>query len=296
MIISASYKTDIPAWYGEWFMGRLRAGCCAVANPYSNVVSRVALTREAVDGFVFWTRNLGPFLPHLPEVRERGYPFIVHHGLLGYPRALERTQVDVARAAASLHALAREYHPRVAIWRYDPVVVTSLTPLQWHLDNFRRLAELVAGATDEVVISFAQIYSKTRRGLERAAREQGFTWEDPSEEAKRQLTAEFVAVGQAHGLSVSVCAQAQYAVAGAAEARCVDPFRLSEVAGYAIEAPKKPHRKECGCYASKDIGAYNTCPHGCVYCYAVASCEAARRRYQAHDPERDELSGAERRR
>jgi hypothetical protein len=135
MIISASYKTDIPAWYGEWFMTRLRAGSCEVMNPYNNVPYTVSLAREAVDGFVFWTRNIGPFLKHLPEVRERGFPFIVHQGILGYPRELERTQLRPEQAARDMRELAETYHCRMPVWRYDPVLFTSLTPYDWHLEN-----------------------------------------------------------------------------------------------------------------------------------------------------------------
>lgn len=289
MIISASYKTDLPAWYGEWFISRLRAGYALVANPYNNVVSRVSLTRDSVDGFVFWTRWIRPFLGHLPEVRERGFPFIVHQGILGYPRALESTQTPVERAAQDMHTLAREYHPRVAVWRYDPILFTSLTPFDWHLSNFRQIAGQVAGATDEVVVSFAQIYQKTRRNVEQAAREYGFTWEDPADEMKRELAGRLAQIAGEYGLQLSMCAQSQYIVRGVAEARCIDPFRLSDVAGYMIQALKKPHRKGCGCYQSKDIGTYNTCPHGCVYCYAVASCPAAKARLKQHDPAGERL-------
>lgn len=197
--------------------------------------------------------------------------------------ALERTQVAPARAAATLHTLARDYHRRAAVWRYDPLLLTSLTDCEWHLRNFRRLAGMLAGATDEVVISFAQFYAKTRRGLQRAAREHGFTWEDPAEEVKRALVGELSGIARGHGLQLTVCAQSHYVVPGAREARCIDPLRLSEVAGYMITAPQKPHRT-CGCYQSKDIGTYNTCPHGCVYCYAVAEAQAARTRHRLHDP------------
>lgn len=290
MIISASYKTDIPAWYGDWFINRLRAGSCTMTNPYNNALHTVALTREAVDGFVFWTRDIRPFLPRLDEVRDRGFPFIVHHGLMGYPRPLERTQVAVDGAVTAMHTLAREYHPRVAIWRYDPVLFTSLTPYDWHLKNFRELAAKLEGAVDEVVLSFAQVYKKTERNLDRAAREHGFEWHDPEDEVKCELAAELAIIAAGHGMQLALCAQTQYVVSSAVSARCIDPFRLSDVAGYVITAPRKPHRPNCGCYQSRDIGAYNTCPHGCAYCYAVASCEAARERYRNHDPEAARLS------
>lgn len=288
MIISASYKTDIPAWYGEWFMNRLRAGYCQMANPYNNALSTVPLTRETVEGFVFWTRNIRPFMEHLREVRECGFPFIVHQGLMGYPRELELTQAAPEPAAQAMHQLAQDYHPRVAIWRYDPIIFTSLTPFDWHVESFGRLAALLAGATDEVVVSFAQIYAKTRRSLDRAGSAGGWTWEDPADDVKLGLVGKLLAIAQSRGLQLSVCAESQYLIPGATEARCVDPFRLSDVAGHAIPARKKPHRK-CGCYESRDIGAYNTCPAGCVYCYAVANCPATRERYRQHDPQAELL-------
>ena len=77
MIISASYKTDIPTFYGEWFMNRLKARYCKMVNPYSQQVYSVDLTPKSVDGFVFLTKNIGPFLKPLAEVKRIGYPFIV---------------------------------------------------------------------------------------------------------------------------------------------------------------------------------------------------------------------------
>ncbi|HWI56393.1 MAG TPA: DUF1848 family protein, partial [Bacillota bacterium] len=175
MIISASYRTDIPTFYGEWFLNRLRAGYCKVINPYSRHVNRLSLLPETVDGIVFWTKNVGPFLQHLPEVKQRGFPFILQHTITGYPRALEQAVVDAAKAVEHLRRVADSFGPRVCVWRYDTILHSSLTPRKSHLETFTRLSKALAGATDEVVISFAQIYQKTRRNLEHAAREHNFT-------------------------------------------------------------------------------------------------------------------------
>ncbi|MBI3910158.1 MAG: DUF1848 domain-containing protein [Armatimonadetes bacterium] len=285
MIISASYRTDIPAFYGAWFLHRLRAGYCLVVNPYSGQPYRVSLARSDVDGFVFWTKNLGPFLPTLEEVRERGYPFAVQYSITGYPRALEYSVVDAGRSMEHVRRLAGEYGPRVAVWRYDPLLFSSLTPLDYHRRNFAELARRLAGATDEVVVSFAQIYQKTRRNLNRAAHRFGFTWWDPPDEVKRNLAAELAQIAAAHGMQLSLCSQRQFLAPGIEDARCVDAHRLSDVAGRRIAAPHRGHRPECGCYASRDIGDYDTCPHGCVYCYAVLHRQRARERYRRHDPQ-----------
>jgi hypothetical protein len=285
MIISASYRTDIPCFYGEWFMRRLDAGYCRVLNPYGGQVHRVDLRPQAVDGFVFWTKNLGPFLRRLPEVRRRGYPFVVQYAINAYPRALEVSVVDARRSVEHVHAIAADHGPRSVVWRYDPIVFTSLTPAAFHLENFATLAEAVRGATDEVIVSFAQIYRKTRRHLEAAAAREGFSWEDPADPVKRALAERLANVARLNGMQLTVCAQRHYVVPGAGEARCVDARRLADVAGHPVRAPVQGNREDCRCHRSRDIGDYDTCPHGCVYCYAVNDRDLARQRYRRHDPE-----------
>src|SRR5277367_1660664 len=141
MIISASYKTDIPTFYGEWFMNRLRAGYCKMVNPYNRRVIRVPLNREAVDGIVFWTKNVGPFLQHLAEVKERGYPFVVQHTINGYPRELEQAVVNASRAVEHVRSLAEQFGPQVCVWRYDTIINSSLTPREFHVETFGQLAK-----------------------------------------------------------------------------------------------------------------------------------------------------------
>src|SRR6266436_8963379 len=177
MIISASYKTDIPTFYGDWFMNRLRAGYCKMVNPYNRSAIRVSLELGNADGFVFWTKNVGPFLKHLTEIRNRGFPFVVQHTINAYPKALEYAVVNATRSVENMHRIAQEYGWRVPVWRYDTVVISSETPIDFHRRNFGSLCQQLEGATDEVVISFVQLYKKTLRNMEWAAREFGFSWE-----------------------------------------------------------------------------------------------------------------------
>ena len=269
MIISASYRTDIPAFYGDWFIARLAAGFCRTVNPYGRQVHTVRLDAEAVTGFVFWTKNLGPFRCALDQVRARGFPFVVQYTINAYPRALETSVTDADRAIGHMRGLASEFGPRAGVWRYDPVIATSMTPPDWHVANFTRLADRLADATDEVVISFAHIYRKTRRNMDAAARLNGFDWDDPADDDKRELARRLAAIAAERGIRLTVCSQAAYLVPGAAPARCIDAERLADVAGRPIEARAKGNRPDCMCSESRDIGDYDTCPHGCVYCYAV---------------------------
>ena len=289
MIISASYRTDIPAFYGQWFMTRLNAGFCRVVNPWGGQIHTVRLDAEAVDGFVFWTRNAAPFLSQLAEVRRRGFPFVIHYTVTGYPRALETSVQNAEAAADTMRRLAGEYGSGAVVWRYDPIVDCSLTPPDYHLAAFARLARSLEGASDEVVISFAHIYRKTRRNMDRAASAGGFHWRDPEAAEKRALTAALAEAAGERGLRLTVCAQADCLAGRAAPARCIDAGRLSTVAGRAIAAPEKGNRPGCLCHESRDIGAYDTCPHGCVYCYAVERRARAVARFKRHDPEAEFL-------
>jgi len=289
MIISASYKTDIPAFYGEWFMRRLQAGWCQTHNPYGRQVYTINLRREpddagreGVDGIVFWTKNIAPFMRHLAVVAECGYPFVVQHSITGYPRVLEQRVVDWERAAACVREIARTYGPRAAIWRYDPILFTDITPPEWHAETFARLAGQLAGAVTEAVVSVAQIYRKTRRNMAAAAAVAGFDWtphEAHSERYGRELIARLAGIARAHGIALKVCAQERFLLPGLVEeARCIDAAWFGGV------YKRHGNRTECACSASRDIGEYDTCPHGCVYCYAVHNRARALARLRRHDP------------
>lgn len=289
VIISASYRTDIPAFYGQWFRNRFRAGYAKVTNPYGRQVSRVSL-RDGVDGFVFWTRNARPFRTVLEEVRGAGLPFVVQYTVTAAPRALENSVIHPAQAAEDIHFISETYGSRAVVWRYDPILATDMTTRSWHLSTFARLADGLAGQVDEAVISFAAIYRKTERNLSAAGRAANFGWADPDDDSKRALATDLAALAAARGMRLTVCSQEAYTVPGTAPAACVDARRLEDVAAgwglaHRIAAKVKGNRPGCACHESRDIGAYDSCPHGCVYCYAVASREAAKRRHQAHDPE-----------
>ena len=292
MIVSASYRTDIPAFYGDWFMKRLAAGHALVANPYGGKPYRVSLAAGEVEGFVFWTRNIGPLRDRLGDIAAAA-PFMVQFTVTGYPRALEPGVIETETAIAQIRALSDSFGPRAVVWRYDPVQETDLTPAPWHLGNFARLAEALRGYVDEVTISFANIYAKTSRNMTIAAREHGFAWRDPAGEEKRALARTLAEIATSHGMRLTVCSQPEFPVEGAAAARCVDAGRLSDIAGREVGARIKGNRPGCLCSESRDIGAYDSCPQGCAYCYAVSSRDRAKRFLATHDPKAASLAGSE---
>ena len=289
MIVSASYRTDIPAFYGDWFRARLAEGYALVANPYGGPDYRVDLGQEAADGFVFWSRNPTPFRPVLEHLAGQRRPFVLQFTITGYPRALESAVPAAEAAVALLRDLAGRFGKRSLVWRYDPILISGLTSEAWHGENFAKLAGELAGSVDEVVLSFAQIYAKTGRNLAAAGRRHGFAWRDPPDEEKRRLIAQLAQCAAEKGMQATVCAQPHLLAGSARPALCIDGARLSDVAGRPIAAKVKGNREGCACHESRDIGAYDSCPQGCTYCYAVRDPAKAKARLKAHDPMAERL-------
>ena len=294
MIVSASYRTDIPAFYADWFLNRVAAAEVRFRNPFGGGIVTVSLRAEDVSGIVFWTRNFAPLMDRLAPVEERGWPFVVQFTVTGYPRPLEPSTIRAEDAAAQIAQLARRFGPRAAVWRYDPVLLSSATGPDWHRATFTRLARMLRGHVDEAVLSFVEPYRKTRRNLDRLARRAGIGWRLPEPDEKAALVRDLAAIAGDAGMALTLCTQPALAalVPGiAAPARCIDTGRLGDVAGRPVAAPVKGNRPGCLCAASRDIGAYDTCPHGCAYCYAVADRSRAKAAYAAQDAGAEMLGG-----
>jgi hypothetical protein len=271
-VISASRRTDIPAFYTPWLLARLRAGLCHVDSPYGGGVRRVDLRPEAVRALVLWTRNPAPLLPHLDALA--AYPSYAMVTITGYPRALEPAAPTEADAVAAFRRLAEAWGPSRVHWRYDPVLLSAETPAAVHRANVARLAAALAGHTARCIVSFTDFYAKTRRNLA------GVAYTDPDADARSALAAELAEIAAGHGIAMHACCEAGLPLPGA---HCVDASLIAALSPGAALATA-PSRAGCGCAASVDIGAYDTCAHGCRYCYATSAPAAALRRRAEHDP------------
>lgn len=254
-------------------MAQLQAGHAMVRNPYGGKDYRVSLTRDDVDGFIFWTRNARPFSRGLAAARLVA-PFFVQYTVTGYPEVLERGVPPAVHAIAEIERIVSEYGPGSVVWRYDPVIWTGLTDREFHLRNFARMADRLTGLVDEVTVSAATLYAKSRRNLAKHA--PGIAAVDPPDDDKRSLLADLGAMALARGMKPTVCSQPQLLSEGLKAAKCVDAERLQRVGGPVFKARRKGNRKGCECAESRDIGHYDSCAHGCLYCYAVNDHEKAR--------------------
>ena len=291
-IISASRRTDIPAFYAEWFMNRIHAGYVRWQNPFSGVPYTVSLSPEDVSAIVFWSKNYSPLLPHLDELDRLVYGMVFHFTITGLPRLFEPLVPDLDELLESARLLASRYGPDALLWRYDPVVISNTTPPEHHMRRFREIAAGLEGLTKRCFFSFAIFYNKVLKNTARLKDEAGIECTQITINEQLHIAAALGDIAAEHGIEMYSCCGAHLVDGRIMRAHCVDGELLQRLFPDKIgSVPKHPTRKQCGCYESTDIGAYNTCPHGCVYCYANASKEVAKRVHSQHDPMRDTLTG-----
>ncbi|WP_252090847.1 DUF1848 domain-containing protein [Pseudomonas sp. MWU13-3659] len=286
MIISASRRTDIPAFYADWFMNRVQQGFLLTRNPFNyHQISRVSLDPADVDAIVFWTRNPRHLMKSLDTLDARGLRYYFHYTITGYPRAIEKSVPRPMDAIRCFIDLSQRVGPGKVIWRYDPILVSNLIDLAEHKRLFAKIAGLLAGHTERVVISFADFYKKTSSNL---AKVEGLICSDvlASPDALLDLAHYMAQVAQAHGMQIQSCAEeVDTDAAGIAHGKCIDDRLLADLFGITLKGTKDVgQRAACGCIKSVDIGVYNTCLHGCAYCYATFNHEKTLAQRQQHDP------------
>lgn len=186
-IISVSRRTDIPAFYPDWFMNRLAEGFAGWVNPFGGQKYKVSLTHEDVMAFVFWSKNYEPFIEQLKKIRERNIPVMFNYTITGLPNIFECNLVEPEKAIENLKEISRLYSPDHINWRYDPIVVSTVTDESYHLERFRWLAERLTGHVTRCYFSFAIMYGKVERNFKKFEQELQINVVDPEKNQKLSL-------------------------------------------------------------------------------------------------------------
>jgi len=297
-IISASRRTDIPAFYSEWFMNRIRVGWCQVPNPLNyNQLSYVSLKPEDVAAIVFWSKNPKPMLKYLPELDDRGFRYYFQFAVNDYPSILEPNIPSLQMRLETFREISNHVTPLRAIWRYDPIIISNYTPPDFHRDKFSAIADALKGYTKRVMVSLIDYYRKTDRRLAELEKE-GYQFDREAAQAHIvwDLLKDLSSMAKSNEMEIFTCAEERdFSDAGIYPGRCIDGdllFRLWALHGHTQKDPTQ--RDACLCVVSKDIGINDTCIHGCPYCYSTRNIEIARQRHSEHEPESPVIWGAAR--
>ncbi len=280
MIISASRRTDIPALYSEWFINRLTEGYVLIKNPRNpNRLSRVVLNTDVVDCIVFWTKNPAPILNRLNNIENMKYPFYFQFTLTPYGQQVEPGLPSKVERIETFKKLSDKIGSHRIVWRYDPVIVNKKYTISYHLDSFGEMAKELTGYTNQCIFSFIDLYAKIKN------RTKGIVDTEINEWNMDTIASGFSKIASEHGINLKTCGEvinlSQY---GISHASCIDKKMIENIIGYKINAKKDTNQREvCGCIASIDIGSYDSCSHGCVYCYATTNDGTVRKNISIHD-------------
>ena len=288
MILNTGQRTDIPAFYSEWFMNRVREGFVMVRNPYNqSAVTRFEIRPDIVDMIGFCSKNPIPMLPHIAELNERGFAQYWQVTITAYGRDIEPGVPDKREIVAAFQKLSALAGKERIAWRYDPIFLDSKYTADYHCRAFERLARALSGWTDYCVISFIDIYPKVRRNFPEAR--------EMTEQEKTALGKDLIAIAAANKITIRTCGEGDFLSAYGAECGgCMTPAIYEKALGQPLNFPRfTPSRSECACYLSCDIGAYSSCRHYCHYCYANSDWRAVKRNAARHDPRSPFLLGGE---
>lgn len=264
MILSVSRRTDIPNYYSDWFIARIKEGFLYVRNPMdAHQISRIDLSPKVVDCIVFWTKNPANMIEKLEDLQK--YMYYFQFTLTGYGKDVEPNLPNKRKEVIpTFKRLSEKIGKERVIWRYDPILINKRYTMDYHRKAFEEIASNLEDDTEKVVISFVDFYSKTQRNT------RGLDIRQITNEERVELAGEMARIASKYHLIIETCAeQINLNEVGILHGSCIDKKRIERLLGCKLIVEKdKNQRGACGCFESVEVGAYNTCLNGCKYCYA----------------------------
>ena len=275
MIINTGQRTDIPAFYSEWFMNRINAGFCYVRNPYfPKQVTKYILDPSVVDVLVFCTKNPTPMLKYMDNLKKfRMFWFVT---ITPYGNDIEVNVPDKKQIIESFKKLSLIIGKEKIHLRYDPIIINDEWNVEKHIKAFRRLLTLLRGYTNSVTISFLDIFDKVKKNAS--------DLKAPTKSEEESLIKAFIPIAKENGMTLRLCLEDNnYQKYGITTNGCMTKEVIEDALSITLNKNIKGQRKGCNCLITNDIGQYNTCLHNCRYCYANYSYDLVKRNYKNHD-------------
>lgn len=276
-IISVSRRTDIPAYYANWFRERLEKGYVYYMNPLSHEPVYADLSPENVRAFVFWTRNPKPLIEHLDFIDKKyNKRHYMHFTINGLPRELEERNPKIDFAIDLVKKLSDRYGAYYVQWRFDPIIISNISNDEYFVTQFEYISRKISGYVQRCYFSFVDLYKKTINNLKIVSEKFNIEFYDYPLEKRIELIKILKSIADRYKIKMYACAEDNLLKpTGVEKAHCVDYDLVKFVSDDDFKSKEAPSRIECGCIESKDIGYYDSCPHGCIYCYANMDPEKA---------------------
>ncbi|MGN0739159.1 MAG: DUF1848 domain-containing protein [Treponema sp.] len=267
MILSVSRRTDIPAFFSDWFYKRIEEGFFMVRNPMNvHQVSKISVSPQNVECLVFWTKNPSDdFILNLKKLDSMGYNYYFQFTISSYAQDIEKNVPHKKAVIEKFIKLSEQIGREKIIWRYDPIILTEKYNMDYHIKYFAWIAEKLYKYTEKVIISFVDCYPKIKNRL--APRQ----ITELTQTQMRSLAENLKAIARKYDLMIESCSEKiNLDDIGIPHGHCIDGDLINRICKKNFaHAKDKTQRKECGCARSIDVGAYNTCLHNCAYCYAI---------------------------
>jgi len=278
-LIALTSWTDIPAFYPEWFIHRLNEGFVYVRQPYGGRIFRVSLKPDDISCIVFWSKNFAPLISRIESVEKAARHLFFHFTMTGVPDDMESNTPPLAEVINDFIYLSRRYSPEYLIWRFDPICITNKLSFEYYVELFSEITGKLHGHGATCYISFVQKYKKVLANFEKFS---GHTLTDIDLETQKEYASRLSRIAEKSGIRLYACCNDHLLSGTVQKGSCINSQALSRIFhDSSLKSLPGPTRKQCACSKSIDIGAYDTCPHGCLYCYANANREKADKAFQS---------------
>ena len=284
MILNTGLRTDIPGFFSEWFYNRIEDGFVYVRNPYAkNQIYSYRLDPELIDCIIFCTKNPKPMFENLEKIDKFNQYW--HITITPYEKEIEPNVPPMNDVLESFKYLSKKLGKENVTLRYDPIFINEKYTLEKHIESFEYIINSLSGYTTEAIISFIDLYEKTKRNFPKAR--------EVTKDERLKIGKEFARIGNENNIRIKTCVEGtELDKFGIDSSGCMTKEVIERAINKNLNIPKQKARNgECYCLLNNDIGEYNTCDHGCLYCYANSNKRLVKRNLKLHDPKSPILIG-----
>lgn len=275
MILNVSGRTDIVAFYSDWFMNRYREGFVDVRNPFNpKLVSRIYF--DDVDAIMFCTKNPIPIVDKLKDINK---PILFHVTLTSYKNDIEINVINKNDIIEAIKKISQIVGIENIYVRYDPILLSEKYNLEYHIKAFDKMCLLLDGYVKHIIVSFIDDYENVRKNMN------VLKYRNLSDEDYKEIGINFSKSASNHGMTVQTCFEERNLVEyGFIKQDCLSKELATRLTGL-TKFNKWKARKEgkCECVEMVDIGVYNSCKHFCKYCYANYDETKVNNNFLEHD-------------